>query len=96
MFRLTNTGRRAGTEVAQAYATLPASTGEPSKSLVGWERVTLAAGQSRTVDLTLSRDDLADLHLLQYWDGLWKTAKGTYGIRVGGSSQTTLRASFRR
>ena len=94
-FRLTNTGRRAGTEVAQAYATLPASTGEPSKRLVGFERVSLAPGQSRTVDLTLSRADLADLRLLQYWDGRWKTASGRYGIVVGGSSDTSVRASFR-
>ncbi|MBL7259948.1 beta-glucosidase [Paractinoplanes lichenicola] len=88
--RLTNTGKRAGTEVAQAYATLPASTGEPPRRLVGFERVTLGAGQSRTVDLTLSRSDLSDLHLLQYWSGGWKTAKGTYRVEVGGR-----RADFR-
>ncbi|MBM2618359.1 glycoside hydrolase family 3 C-terminal domain-containing protein [Actinoplanes sp. LDG1-06] len=88
--RLTNTGRRSGTEVAQAYATLPASTGEPSKRLVSFQRVTLAPGQSRTVDLSLSRSDLADLHLLQYWSGGWKTAHGTYGVQVGG-----VRANFR-
>jgi beta-glucosidase len=94
-FRLTNTGRRAGAEVAQAYATLPASTGEPSKRLVGFERVALAPGQSRTVDLTLSRADLSELRLLQYWDGSWKTAPGSYGLEVGGSSHTALRSSFR-
>jgi beta-glucosidase len=30
-FRVTNTGERAGTEVAQVYVTLPAGTGEPGK-----------------------------------------------------------------
>ncbi|MGK5682752.1 beta-glucosidase family protein [Actinoplanes sp. URMC 104] len=93
--RLTNTGRRTGTEVAQAYASLPPSTGEPPKRLVAFSRVTLAPGQSRTVDLTLSRADLRDLHLLQYFDGAWKTARGTYGIQVGGSSKSGLRAAFR-
>ncbi|MBU2668921.1 glycoside hydrolase family 3 C-terminal domain-containing protein [Actinoplanes bogorensis] len=88
--RLTNTGRRTGTEVAQAYVTLPGSTGEPSKRLAAFQRVTLAPGQSRTVDLSLSRTDLADLHLLQYWSGTWKTARGAYTVEVGGR-----RAGFR-
>lgn len=91
-FKLTNTGRRTGTEVAQAYVTLPASTGEPSKRLAGWSRVALAAGRSRTVEITLSRADLADLHLLEHWDSArndWATARGRYRFDVGGSSSAT-------
>ena len=96
-FRLTNTGERAGTEVAQAYVTLPAATGEPAKRLVGWDRVTLEPGQHRNVEITLSRADLADLHLLQYFDAAaksWVTAPGTYGVSVGGSSATALSDTF--
>ena len=96
-FRLTNTGARAGTEVAQAYVTLPASTGEPAKRLVGWSRVALRPGQHRNVEITLSRADLADLHLLEYWDAGkkgWVTAPGRYGVQVGGSSVTALSDSF--
>ncbi|MBG0565393.1 glycoside hydrolase family 3 C-terminal domain-containing protein [Actinoplanes sp. NEAU-A11] len=94
-FQITNTGRRTGTEVAQAYVTLPAATGEPAKRLVGWSRVTLAAGRHRTVEIRLSRADLKDLHLLEYWAGEWRTAPGTYRVHVGGSSQTTLSDTFR-
>ncbi|BEL04778.1 glycoside hydrolase family 3 C-terminal domain-containing protein [Actinoplanes sichuanensis] len=91
-FRLTNTGTRAGTEVAQVYVTLPSSTREPAHRLAGWSRVALDAGHSRTVEITLTRADLADLHLLQYYDtsrGDWTTARGTYRIGVGGSSERT-------
>jgi beta-glucosidase len=93
-FTVTNTGRRAGTEVAQAYVTLPAATGEPAKRLAGWSRVTLDPGRSRTVELRFDRSDLADLHLLEYWEagrGDWTTARGRYEFRVGGSSDTALR-----
>ncbi|BAL88816.1 putative glycosyl hydrolase [Actinoplanes missouriensis 431] len=88
-FRLTNTGKRAGAEVAQAYVTLPASAGEPGPRLAGWERVTLEPGRSRTVTIDLTRSDLADLHLLQYFDAgrdAWVTPRGTYGFTVGGST----------
>ncbi len=97
-FRVTNTGRRTGTEVAQAYATLPATTGEPAKRLVGWSRVTLAPGRHRIVEINLTRADLADLHLLQYWDtsrDAWTTARGSYEFQVGGSSTTGIRARLR-
>lgn len=97
-FRLTNTGTTTGTETAQAYVELPSSTGEPSKRLVGWKQVTLGAGKSENVEITLSAADLADLHLLQYWDagaGQWTTADGTYGITVGGSFDTSAQDAFR-
>src|SRR5213079_24548 len=35
-FTIKNTGNRRGTEVAEVYASLPASAGEPPKRLVGW------------------------------------------------------------
>ncbi|WP_308442824.1 glycoside hydrolase family 3 C-terminal domain-containing protein [Actinoplanes campanulatus] len=97
-FRLANTGRRSGTEVAQAYVTLPSVTGEPAKRLAGWSRVTLEPGRSRTVQINLSRSDLAELHLLQYFDATrsdWVTARGTYEFIVGGSSTATLHDTLR-
>ncbi|MEV6301924.1 glycoside hydrolase family 3 C-terminal domain-containing protein [Actinoplanes sp. NPDC051861] len=95
-FRIANTGKRTGTEVAQAYVSLPAATGEPSKRLVGWSRVTLKPGETRTVEIRLARADLKDLHLLEYWSSQgWKTATGSYTVHVGGSSRTALRDTFR-
>ncbi|GAA5037162.1 glycoside hydrolase family 3 C-terminal domain-containing protein [Thermocatellispora tengchongensis] len=96
-FRLTNTGRRTGTETAQAYVELPASANEPSKRLLGWKRVTLAPGESRNVQITISAADLADLHLLEYWNpatGKWTTARGSYEISVGTSFDTALKDRF--
>ena len=55
-FRIKNTGTVAGTEDAQAYVELPASTGEPSKRLVGWRDGDPQPGQTQDVEITLSRD----------------------------------------
>ncbi len=96
-FKLTNTGDVAGTEVAQVYLELPDATGEPSKRLVGWERVTLEPGQHQNVQVTLTAEDLADMHLLEYWDtaaGDWSTASGAYVVTVGGSVDASASASF--
>lgn len=96
-FKLTNTGDVAGTEVAQVYLELPDVSGEPSKRLIGWERVTLEPGEHRNVQVTLSAEDLADMHLLEYWDtasSAWTTATGTYTVTVGGSISADAGASF--
>jgi len=46
------------TEVAQIYASLPDSAGEPPKRLVGWTRLELAPGESKQVSVPVSRDRL--------------------------------------
>ncbi len=97
-FRVTNTGTRAGTEVAQVYFGLPASTGEPPERLVAFTRVTLDPGAFRNVTLTI--DPSASNHPLSYWDPTtkaWTTATGTYGAFVGGSSDAAsqLKDTFR-
>lgn len=96
-FKVTNTGDRTGTEIAQAYVTLPASTGAPGSRLVGWESVTLAPGAHANVTITLSADELAEMHLLEYWNetaDAWVTAKGSYGVAVGGSSEAPIATQF--
>ena len=96
-FRITNTGKRAGTEIAQAYVELPASTGAPGTRLVGWQSVTLQPGKHANVTIALSSEDLAELHLLEYWDSAaddWKVAKGDYGVAVGGSSDAAIADAF--
>ncbi|WP_202919553.1 beta-glucosidase [Streptomyces adustus] len=96
-FKVTNTGKRAGTEVPQVYLELPAGADEPSARLVGWERVTLKAGRSRTVTIHLTADQLDEQHLTQYWDTsrhAWRTPSGTFTAHVGTSSDTALAAKF--
>jgi beta-glucosidase len=86
-FNLTNTGTRAGAEVAQVYLGLPASTGEPPRRLVGWNKVLLQPGAQQQV--TVKVDANASSHPLSYWDTTvngWVTANGNYIVYVGSSS----------
>ncbi|MGB6780999.1 MAG: glycoside hydrolase family 3 C-terminal domain-containing protein, partial [Terracidiphilus sp.] len=48
-FTLANNGARAGKEIAEVYAALPASAGEPPKRLVGWSKVELRPGERKPV-----------------------------------------------
>ena len=84
-FRLTNTGSRAGAEIAQVYVEPPpGAIPRPVRELKGFARVTLAPGAAQTVAVTLSRDAFA------YFDeksGGWKVPPGTYRIMVGASSR---------
>jgi beta-glucosidase len=83
-FTVTNTGARAGAEVAEVYLGLPASTGEPPKRLVGWQRIQLAAGQAKPVTVALEPRRLA------FWNvakNAWDVAAGDYGVYVGASSR---------
>jgi beta-glucosidase len=85
-FTVTNTGSRPGTEIAQVYATLPSSAGEPFKRLVGWEMVSLAAGESKAVSLTLEPKYLSIFNVDKE---NWELTRGEYKISVGGSSKST-------
>ncbi len=87
-FTLSNTGTRAGAEVAQIYLGLPASTGEPPRRLVGWAKVELEPGETREVTVTL--DPKATSHPLSYWNvetNGWEIASGDYQVYVGASSR---------
>ena len=81
-FDVTNTGPRAGAEVAQVYVGQPANTGEPPKSLAGFARVVLDPGQRQRV--TIGVEDRA----FKYWNGGWTPATGSNQIQVGGSSRS--------
>ena len=80
---VTNTGSRAGADVAQLYVSDPASSGEPPKNLEGFARVSLAAGASTTVSFPVTQAKL------QHWNTStngWTTDTGTYTVRVGDSA----------
>jgi beta-glucosidase len=79
---VTNTGSRAGADVAQLYLTDPAASGEPPRQLEGFTRVSLAPGASQTVTFQLTQRNL------QYWNSsssTWATSTGSYGVEVGDS-----------
>ena len=87
-FMLTNTGSRAGAEIAQVYLSLPARTGEPPKRLVGWTKADLEPGETRAIGVTL--DPTAPTRPLSFWNGDrdgWEIAHGDYAVYVGASSR---------
>jgi beta-glucosidase len=82
-FTLTNTGKVNGSEVPQLYLGFPAEAEEPPKILRGFERVYLAAGESKEVALTLTQLDIS------YWNAVnqkWTVAPGDYTVWVSTSA----------
>jgi len=86
-FEVTNTGSRAGAEVAQVYVSDPsARVPRPERELKGFERVVLKPGEKRQVTLRLDR------RALSRWDVVshgWKVDPGKFVVRVGDSAENT-------
>jgi beta-glucosidase len=79
--RLRDTGRRAGTEVVQAYLSYPLAAGEPPEELKAFDAVQLAPGRSATVELSLP---VSAFEI--YTGGRFSIEPGRYELRVGTSS----------
>jgi len=82
-FAVANTGSRAGEEVAQVYLALPASAGEPPKRLIGWQKITLNPGETKTVSLTI---DPLYLSVFDPAADRWTIVPGEYRVLAGPSS----------
>jgi beta-glucosidase len=83
---VTNTGSRAGDEVAQLYVhQRVASRTRPVKQLRGFKRVSLVPGQKVTIDFTLGPADLSlvDMNMNRVVE------PGTFDVMVGPSSVET-------
>ena len=85
-FTVKNTGKRAGAEIAEVYAGLPAAANEPPKRLVAWDKVELKPGESKTVTLALEPKFLS---IFDEEKDAWSLMAGEYKILVGGSSRNT-------
>jgi beta-glucosidase len=84
-FTLTNTGKRAGADVAQVYVAFPSALGEPPRQLKGFKKVYLDAGESERVTVAL------DQRAFSYWASdkqNWVEGRGCYGVSVGDSSRS--------
>ncbi len=79
--KVTNTGTLAGDEVVQLYVRSPKDSGDRRvHHLEGFKRVTLKAGESKTVTFKLKKEQLMQFGM----DGKQSLAKGEYEIFAGG------------
>lgn len=86
-----NTGKREGTEVVQLYVhDRVAPTSRPVRELKGFQRVTLAPGEHKTVAFTVQAHDLGsydpDMH--------WIVPTGTYDVWVAPDASSGVAGSF--
>jgi len=89
---LTNTGAIAADEVAQLYIHQRyGSTSRPARELKGFERVALAAGETRTLLFKIESEELS------YWSTAvrdWIQEPTVFDLWIGGDSNASLHASF--
>ena len=83
-FKVKNTGNRAGEETAQVYLTLPASTHEPPRRLVGWSKTALGPGEQKDVAVKV---DPQMVSIFNPDKNSWEVVPGEYKVWVGRSSR---------
>lgn len=84
MVKVTNTGKRKGTEIVQVYVKDPNDTTGPSKTLRGFRQITLEPGESRLVTIDMPRNRF------ELWDRSTNTMRvkeSKYLVMVGNSSR---------
>lgn len=90
--QLTNTGQRPAAEVAQLYLHQRHGTASrPVRELKGFRRVTVAAGESTTIEFVVGPDQR------RYWNAAardWVIEASTFDVWVGGDSTAELGATF--
>jgi beta-glucosidase len=88
-----NTGSRAGDEVVQLYIHQRAgSASRPIRELKGFERITLTAGETKTVSFRLGPDEL------RYWSAAvkdWVQEAESFDVWVGNDSTASLHSTFK-
>ncbi|HTL67966.1 MAG TPA: glycoside hydrolase family 3 N-terminal domain-containing protein [Lacunisphaera sp.] len=90
--RVANTGQRDGEEVVQLYVRdLVGSVTRPVRELKGFQKIPLAAGESRDVTFSLTPADLA------FWraDMTFGAEPGDFEVFVGDNSDAELAAKFK-
>jgi beta-glucosidase len=89
---VTNAGDREADEVVQLYVHQRfGSASRPVRELKGFRRVTLAAGESRVVDLSVGPNER------RYWNAAvrdWVTDSSIFDVWVGGDSTAQLSTRF--
>jgi beta-glucosidase len=86
--QITNTGNRAGDEVAQLYLDFPEDPGAPRLALRGFKRVSLKPGETERLDFDLSPRDLSAVTV----DGRRRVLSGKYRVTIGSGQPGTAAA----
>ena len=85
-FTVTNTGPVAGAEVAQVYISeMQPRVPRPERELKGFERVVLAAGETKNVTVELDPRAFAFYDVAQK---KWRVNPGKFGVEVGDSVES--------
>jgi beta-glucosidase len=82
---VTNTGKRAGDEVAQLYLSFPSVPGAPLRALRAFKRIHLEAGASQKIQFELKARDMS--MVTEAGDPI--VAEGAYTVSVGGGQPNT-------
>ena len=88
---VTNTGKREGTETVQMYLQdLFGTVVRPKRMLKGFEKITLAPGESQKVSFTITEE------MLRFWniDMDFVSEPGDFKVYIGGNSACTNQADF--
>ena len=87
-----NSGRRPGKEVVQLYIRdVESSLSRPPKELKAFQKISLAPGETKTVNFTL------DEECLSFYDpaiGKWVVESGEYELQIGSSSRDIRSHAF--
>ena len=86
-----NTGNRTGEEIAQLYiCDMVGSVTRPVKELKGFEKISLEPGQKKTVDFTLTAEQLKFYNI----DNQFVAEPGMFKVMVGRNSVDCLESEF--
>ena len=82
---ITNTGSRAGDEVAQLYVTYPSAAAEPVNQLRDFDKVNLQPNETKTVSFELEMKDFSIWNTnIHNWEVIYNQ---DYGLHIGSSSR---------
>jgi beta-glucosidase len=90
-FSLSNSGEKEGKEIVQLYIKdIVASTTRPIKELKGFEAVSLAPGETKTVTFEINEE------MLQFYTAneKWESEAGEFEVMVGGNSRDLQTVKF--
>jgi beta-glucosidase len=89
--QLTNAGKYDGAEVVQLYVEDKVrSITPPSKELKAFQKVSLRAGESRTIEFAITNE------MLKFWNASlqYVSEPGAFGVHIGGNSRDLKSAFF--